>query len=151
MTCRWCASKATDDVRRISGGVADRMHVGNHLRAGIAKRSPGVPGFLKETKIFGAVHPRPRPLTESRWHDQFMLASLQSCQQPIGAFRLLGGALDDAAHQKELRVVASMQFGVDGLHTDTPLVENRISAAGPASPAAGGVSSRTSLPTSRQA
>jgi hypothetical protein len=38
-------------------------------------------------------------------------------------FGLLGGALDDAANQKELRIVASMQFGIDSLHTDTPVAE----------------------------
>ena len=40
-------------------------------------------------------------------------------EQPIGALRLLGGAPDDAPHQKELRIVASMEFGIYGLHGDT--------------------------------
>jgi hypothetical protein len=35
---------------------------------------------------------------------------------------LFGGALDHAAHQEKLRIVAAMQFGVDGLHAGTPLV-----------------------------
>ena len=78
--------------------------------------------------------PRPRPLTENGRRDQIVLAGLQSCQQTIGALRLLGGALDDAAHQEELRIVAAMQFGVDGLHAGTPLVGNRIPlGAAPAS------------------
>jgi len=34
--------------------------------------------------------------------------------------------LDDAANLKELRVVASMQFGIDSLHTDTPIAEKTI-------------------------
>ena len=127
------------------------MHVGDHFGAGIAERAPGVPRLLQKAKIFGAVDPRPRPLTENGRRDQIVLAGLQSCQQPIGALRLLGGALDDAAHQEELRIVAAMQFGVDGLHAGTPLVGNRIPLGAAPASLLGGVSSRTSLPTSRQA
>jgi hypothetical protein len=67
--------------------------------------------------------PCPRPLPESARLDQIVIARLKSAQQPIGAFRLLGGTLDDAANQKKLRVMASMQFGIDGLHPDAPIVE----------------------------
>ena len=67
----------------------------------------------------GQADPRARPLTESRRRDQDVLAGLQPCQQPIGTLGLLGGAPDDATYQKELRIVASMQFGVNGLHADT--------------------------------
>ena len=144
-------AKTTDDVGRVRGGVAHRMHVGDHFGACIAKRTPSVPRLLQEAKIFGAVNPGPRPLTENGRRDQIVLASFQPRQQTIGALRLLGGALDDAAHQKELRIVAAVQFGVDGLHAGTPLVGDRIPlGAAPASLLAG-VSSRTSLPTSRQA
>jgi hypothetical protein len=52
-----------------------------------------------------------------------VVAGRQPGQQAIRAFGLLGGALDDAAHQKELRIVAAMQFGVDSLHAVTPLME----------------------------
>jgi hypothetical protein len=48
--------------------------------------------------------------------DQRMLARLQPAKQPIGALGLLGGTLDHAAHQEELRIVASVQLGIDGLH-----------------------------------
>ena len=95
--------------------------------------------------------PRPRALTENGRRDQIVLAGFQSCQQPIGAFGLLGGALDDAAHQEELRIVAAVQFGIDGLHAGTPLVGNRIPLGAAPASLLGGVSSRTSLPTSRQA
>ena len=63
--------------------------------------------------------PRARPLPESRRRDQIVLAGFQAREQTIGALRLLGGALDDAPHQKELRVVAAMEFGVYGLHADS--------------------------------
>ena len=131
--------------------MADRMNVGDHLRTCIAKGRPGVPRLLQKTKIFGAVDPRPRSLTEHGRRDQVVLAGLQPCQQPVGALGLLGGALDDAAHQEELRIVAAMQFGVDGLHTVAPLVGMRIPLGGSMTLPPGGVSSRTSLPTSRQA
>jgi hypothetical protein len=52
-----------------------------------------------------------------------MLARFQAREQPVGAFGLFGGALDDAAHQKELRIVAAVQFSVDGLHANTPVVK----------------------------
>ena len=144
-------AETTDNVGRVRGGVAHRMHVGDHFGTGIAKGLPGVPRLLQEAKIFGAVDPRPRSLTENGRRDQIVLAGLQSCQQTIGALRLLGGALDDAAHQEELRIVAAMQFGVDGLHAGTPLVGNRIPLGAAPASLLGGVSSRTSLPTSRQA
>src|SRR5207342_2288804 len=112
-------AEAADDVGRVSGSVTHRMHVGNHFRAGITQRSPRVPGLLEKTKIFGTVDPRARPLPESRRRDQGVVAGLQPCQQPIGTLGLLGGAPDDAAHQEELRIVAAVQFGVYGLHTDT--------------------------------
>ena len=46
-----------------------------------------------------------------------MLAGLQPLEQAVGALGLLGGALDDAADQEELRIVAAMQFGIDGFHS----------------------------------
>src|SRR3954452_1449748 len=64
---------------------------------------------------------RARRLAEMYWRDQLVIAGLQSYQQAIRAFGLLGGALDDAAHQIELRIVAAMQLGVDGLHADALL------------------------------
>src|SRR6478672_6941012 len=143
-------AEPADNVGRVSSGVADRMHVSDHFGAGIAERAPGVPRFLEKAKIFGAVDPRPRALAENRRRDQIMLAGLQSRQQAIGALGLLGGALDDTPHQEKLRIVAAMQFGVDGLHTVTPLVGNKIPLGGATFPG-GGASSRTSLPTSRQA
>jgi hypothetical protein len=41
-------------------------------------------------------------------------------KQTVGALGLFGGAPDDAAHQKELRIVASMPFAVDRFHANTP-------------------------------
>jgi len=95
------------------------MDIGDHLRTGIAERDPGIPGFLEKTQIFRAVHARPGTLAKDRRFDQRVLAGLQSREQSIGALGLLGGAPDDAPHQEELRIVAAMQFGVYGLHTDT--------------------------------
>ena len=66
------------------------------------------------------MNPRPRPLPERNRLNQFVLARLEPGQQAIGTFGLLGGALDDAANQKELRIVAAMQFGIDGLHRILP-------------------------------
>jgi hypothetical protein len=68
--------------------------------------------------------PCPRPLPEDIRRNQVVLARLEPREQPVGTFGLLGGALDDAANQKELRVVASMQFGIDSLHADTPVEKN---------------------------
>ena len=99
------------------------MHVGDHLGTCVAERRPGVPGLFEKAKIFGTVHPGPRALTENGRRNQVVLAGLQPRQQAIGALGLLGGALDDAAHQEELRIVAAMQFGVDGLHAVAPLAE----------------------------
>src|SRR5207249_10643816 len=107
--------------------------------------------LLQKAKIFGAVHPRPRPLTENSRRNQIVLAGFQSRQQTIGALRLFGSALDHAPNQEELRIVAAMQFGIDGLHTVTPLVGMRIPLAATLTSPLDGVSSRTSLPTSRQA
>jgi hypothetical protein len=115
-------AEAPNDMGRIRRAIADGVDVGDHLRTGIAERDPCVPGFLHKTQIFGAVDARPRALTEHRGLDEGVLAGLQPCQQPVGAFGLFGGALDHAAHQEELRIVAAMQFGVDGLHAGTPLV-----------------------------
>jgi hypothetical protein len=67
--------------------------------------------------------PLPVALPERARLNQIVIARLKSPEQPIGAFRLLGGALDDAANQKELRVMASMQFSIDGLHPHTPVVD----------------------------
>jgi hypothetical protein len=144
-------TEPADDVGRVRRGMADGMHIGDHFRTGIAERAPGLPRLLQKAKIFGAVNPRPRTLAETRRCDQIVLACLQSRQQPVGALRLLGGTLDHAAHQEELRIVAAMQFGIYGLHTVTPLVGNKIPPGCATTLPADGASSRTSLPTSRQA
>src|SRR4029077_13456896 len=46
-------------------------------------------------------------------------------QQPVRPFRLFGGAPDHAPHQKELRIMAAMPFGVDRFHVDIPLSASR--------------------------
>jgi hypothetical protein len=109
-------AEAADDVGWIGRGIANRVDVRDHLGAGIAKRGPGLPGFLEEAQVFRAVHPRARALAKGGRRDQLVLAGLQPGQQPIGTLGLLGGALDHATHQKELRIVASMQLGIDRLH-----------------------------------
>ena len=119
-------AETADNVCRVSRGVADGMHVGDHLGAAIPKLGPGVPCLGEKTEIFRTMDPCPRSLPENIRRNQVVLARLQSREQPVSAFRLLGGALDDAANQKELRVVASMQFGIDSLHTNTPLAEKTI-------------------------
>jgi hypothetical protein len=160
-------AKTADDVGRVRRGIAHRVHVGNHLGAAIPKLGPGVPRLGKETKIFGAVNPRAWALPEHSRLNQFVLARFEPGKQSIGAFGLLGGALDNAANQKKLRVMASMQFGIDGLHTDAPVVENKIPELSSAlrrmsrlievvpphvfTPAAIGGISRTSFATSRHA
>ena len=63
---------------------------------------------------------RARPLPECGRLDQLVLAVLQALEQTVGALRLLGGALDDTADQEELRIVAAVQFGMDGFHSNTP-------------------------------
>ena len=113
-------AETADDVGRVGRGIADGMHVGDHLGTAIPKCCPGAPCLGEEAKIFGTMHPRPRPLPEHDRLDHIVLAGLEPREQPIGAFGLLGGSLDDAANQKELRVMASMQFGMDGLHADAP-------------------------------
>jgi hypothetical protein len=116
-------AETADNMGRIGRSVAHRMHVGNHFGAGIAKCCPGVPGFCKKAEIFRTVNPGARALPEHHRRNQIMLASLQPCQQPVGAFRLFGGALDHAAHQKELRIVTPVQFGMDGLHANAPVLK----------------------------
>ena len=69
------------------------------------------------------------PCPNSNRLDQIVLARLEPREQPVGAFGLLGGSLDDAANQKELRIVASMQFGIDGLHADAPWVKTESQGA----------------------
>jgi len=93
------------------------VDVGDHLGAGIAERGPRLPGFREEVQIFDAVDTQPRPLSEGGWLDEPMLAGRKAREQPVGSLGLLGGFLHDAAHQEELRIVAPMPFGVDGLHT----------------------------------
>ena len=51
-------AEPADNVRRVSGGVADRMHVGDHFGAGIAERAPGVPRFLAESEDIRGCGPR---------------------------------------------------------------------------------------------
>ena len=64
---------------------------------------------------------RPRPLPEHGRLNQLVLARGKPGQQPVGPLGLLGGALDHAAHQKELRIVAAMQFAIDGFQSNAPL------------------------------
>ena len=116
-------AEPADDMGRIGRGVAHRMDVGDHFRTGIAERGPGLPGLGEKAEIFRTVNPCARTLPEHGRRDQFVLAGLQPREQPVGAFGLFGGALDDAAHQKELRIVTAMQFSVDGLHANTPVVK----------------------------
>jgi hypothetical protein len=78
--------------------MAHRMHIGDHLGPGIAEHRPGVPGGREKIQIFRTVHARPRPLPEHNRRDQLVLARRKPRQQPISALRLLGGALDHAAH-----------------------------------------------------
>jgi hypothetical protein len=61
-----------------------------------------------------------RALAEFGRLDQLMFAIPQTFKQTIGALGLLGGALDDTANQEELRIVAAVQFGMDGFHSNTP-------------------------------
>lgn len=126
-------AETTDNVGRIGRGMTDRMYVGYHLGTGIPKRRPGVPSLGEKAEIFRAMHPGPRPLPEHNRIDQIVLARLEPRQQPVGAFGLLGGSPDDASNQEELRVMTSMQFGIDGLHADAPVAETRILARVPAS------------------
>src|SRR5206468_6933085 len=100
--------------------MAYRMDVADHLGAGIAERGPGVPGLAQERQIFRAVDARAGTLSELGRFDQLMFAVLQPLEQAVGALGLLGGALDDAANQEELRIVAAVQFGMDGFHSNTP-------------------------------
>src|SRR6201999_1998778 len=124
-------TETSDNMRRVSGGVADRMNVGDHFRTGVTELGPVIPGLREEAEIFRAVHPRSRPLPEHGRLDQAMLACLQPGQQPIGALGLLGRALDDTANQKELRIVAAMKFGIDGFHSNPPFtVRTRRGASG---------------------
>jgi hypothetical protein len=65
------------------------------------------------------MHPRPRSLTEHGGLDDVVRSGRKTPEQPVGPLGLFGGAPDDAAHQKELRIVASMPFGVDRFHFNT--------------------------------
>ena len=100
--------------------MAHRMHVGDHLGPGVAQRRPGVPGLGEEAQIFNTVNARSRPLPKHGWRDQFVLARGKPCQQPVGALGLLGRAHDHAADEKELRIVAAVQFAVDGFNWRLP-------------------------------
>jgi hypothetical protein len=62
------------------------------------------------------VYPRARALPECGGLDQLVRSGRKALQQPVGPFGLLGGAPDNAAHQKELRIMASMPLRVDRLH-----------------------------------
>jgi hypothetical protein len=63
---------------------------------------------------------RTRLLPECGWLDQLVLAVLEPLKQAVGTLGLLGGALDHTANQEELRIVAAMQLGMDGFHSNTP-------------------------------
>ena len=54
-----------------------------------------------------------RPLAKHGRLDELVGSGGEGFEQPVGPFRLFGGAPDDAAHQKELRIMAAMPFGVD--------------------------------------
>jgi hypothetical protein len=56
---------------------------------------------------------RSRALAKRRRLDQLMVTRRKSLKQSIRAFGLLRGALDDTPHQKELRIVAAVTFGID--------------------------------------
>ena len=92
------------------------MHIGDHLGPGIAERRPGIPGGREKVQIFRTVHARPRPLPEHRRRDQLVFARRKPCEQTVGTLRLFGGALDHAADEEELRIMAAMKVGVDGFH-----------------------------------
>src|SRR6266851_2070686 len=96
-------AETADNVRRVSRGVADGMDVGDHLGAAIPKLGPGVPCLGEKAEIFRTMDPCPRPLPENIRRNQVVLTRLEPLEQPVSAFGLLGGALDDAANQKELR------------------------------------------------
>jgi hypothetical protein len=68
---------------------------------------------FEKAEIFGTVNSRPRTLAERRWLDQLMMACRKPLEQSIRAFGLLRGALHDAPHQKKLRIVAAVTFGID--------------------------------------
>ncbi len=70
-------AEPADDMGRIGRGVAHRMDVGDHFRAGIAERGPGLPGFGEKAEIFRTVNPRARALPEHGGRNQFVLAGLQ--------------------------------------------------------------------------
>jgi len=74
-------AQPADNVRRIRRGMTHRMHIGDHLRPGIAKRRPGVPGTAEKVQIFGTVNARPRPLPEHNRRDQLMLARRKPREQ----------------------------------------------------------------------
>jgi hypothetical protein len=48
-------------------------------------------------------------------------------EQPVGALGLFGGFSHHAAHEKELRIVASMLFAIDRLHVKASAVGDLIS------------------------
>jgi hypothetical protein len=83
-----------------------------------ADYSPQVPARKRR---YSALCTRARSLPERRRFDDVMRSGRKALQQPISPLGLLGGAPNDAAHQKELRIMASMPFGVDRFHFD-PLV-----------------------------
>src|SRR5262249_19601933 len=86
------------------------------------ERRPGVPGLCEEGEIFRTVDSRARPLPERDRLDQLMPALLDPPKQSIGALGLLGRALDDAAHQEELRIMAAGQLGIDGVHSGRSVI-----------------------------
>jgi hypothetical protein len=83
------------------------------IRPGIAERRPFLPALREKAQIFGTMNSCARPLTKYGRFDQIVGPGGKALEQPVGALGLLGGAPDDAAHQKELRIVAAMPFGVD--------------------------------------
>ncbi len=114
-------SELTDNVAGIRRCVTHRMHVRDHLSAGIAKGGPFLPGIRKKAQIFGTVNARAWALPEGNRLNQRVLSRSQSLEQSVGAFGLFGRAFHHTANKKELRIMAAVAFGIDGLHKVSPL------------------------------
>src|SRR4051794_5337861 len=66
-------AETADNMARIGRAVAYGMDVGDHFRAGIAERRPGLPSFGEEAEIFRTVNSGPRALPERNRRDQLVL------------------------------------------------------------------------------
>ncbi len=105
-----------NDVGRVGRGLAHRVDVGDHLRAVIRQRLPFLPGLRQEGEVVRAVDPGPGAGAVGLRRHHRVVSGLQPGEQAVGPFRLVGGGLHLAAHQEELRVVAAMVLGMNGLH-----------------------------------